>query len=179
LSKKRGKDYKESTGGIGDIEIHDEFFPAETQAKILRLMERSKWSFTGGRPPNKFWHIDGLEKEVFFKKHLFSAICEKLERLQNAKIERIYANGQTSLQYGEPHQDDGDMTLLYYPNKEWDLSWNGSLLFVEDDQIATVVPYQPNRAVLFPAQLVHYADAPSKSFDGLRLSLAYKLSLPP
>ena len=38
-----------------------------------------------------------------------------------------------------------------------------------------VVPYRPNRAVVFPSSLVHCADAPSKSFPGLRVSLAYKL----
>ena len=31
------------------------------------------------------------------------------------------------------------------------------------------------RAVVFPSSLVHCADAPSKSFPGLRVSLAYKL----
>ena len=37
------------------------------------------------------------------------------------------------------------------------------------------VSYKPNRAVLFPAKIIHYADAPSRFFNGLRISLAYKL----
>ena len=39
------------------------------------------------------------------------------------------------------------------------------------------VDYKPNRAVFFPADLVHAAEAPSAEFPGLRVSLAYKLKL--
>ena len=160
-----------------DVEVHDEFFPAETQAEILRLMERPRWSFTGGRPPNHFWHMDGLQEEPFFGQQLLGQICARLGRRFEA--ERIYANGQTALQTGAPHLDDGDMTFLYYPNPRWKVSWNGSLLFLRNGALASVVQYRPNRALLFPAGLVHYADAPSKEFPGLRVSLAYKLRLPP
>ena len=173
----------EGTGEVkGGIEVHDNFFPSETQAEILRLMERPKWSLTGGRPPNVFWHMDDLDEEPYFRNHLFQLICDRLGR--TFKIERIYANGQTALQYGEPHTDDGDVTFLYYPCPRWEFSWNGALLFLGDGdgasanrEITTTIQYKPNRAVLFPAELEHYADAPSKSFGGLRVSLAYKLRL--
>ena len=160
----------------GTIEIFDDFFSTETQHEILQLMERPKWSFTGGAPPNMFWHMDGLESEPYFRDQLFQLICKKLDRVFD--IERIYANGQTSLQYGHPHRDDGDMTFLYYPNPQWECTWGGSLLFIRKGEIARSLPYRPNRALLFPANLVHYADAPSKSFPGLRVSLAYKLRVP-
>eukprot|EP00966_Prymnesium_polylepis_P302474 6987883-Prymnesium_polylepis.3 len=79
-------------------------------------------------------------------------------------------------QSGAPHQDDGDITFLYYPNPQWDFSLNGSLFFVGNrGELDRVIQYRPNRALLFPAGLVHYADAPSKNFEGLRVSLAYKL----
>jgi hypothetical protein len=54
----------------GAVEIHDDFFEPEVQEQILRLMERPKWSFTGGRPPNLFWHMDNLEQEPFFQDYL-------------------------------------------------------------------------------------------------------------
>ena len=158
------------------IEVFDDFFPSNTQRQILRLMERPKWSFTGGRPPNSFWHMDGLEEESYFRERLFGSICERLGR--TFEIERVYANGQTSLQYGDPHKDDGDMTFLYYPNPEWHYTWNGSLFFISGGTVKRTIQYRPNRALLFPAGLMHYADAPSKSFPGLRVSLAYKLRLP-
>ena len=91
---------------------------------------------------------------------------------------RIYANGQTATQHGSPHTDDGDFTFLYYPNPRWKPQWGGALHFFDDDG-ATVhaVDYKPNRAVFFPADLVHAAEAPSDEFPGLRVSLAYKLKL--
>ena len=41
-----------------------------------------------------------------------------------------------------------------------------------------VVRYRPNRAVLFPAKILHHADAPTRHFNGLRVSLAYKFVFP-
>ena len=155
------------------IEVHDDFLPVDTQADVLLQMERARWSFTGGRPPNSFWHMDGLEAEPFFREHLFGLICERLGR--TFAVQRIYANGQTALQHGAPHVDDGDLTFLYFPNPRWRAAWNGSLHFLSGGALDAVVPYRPNRAVVFPSSLVHYADAPSKSFPGLRVSLAYKL----
>ena len=159
------------------IEIHDDFFPIETQEEILSLMERPKWSFTGGRPPNQFWHMDGLEEEPFFRQQLFGLICKQLGR--EYRIERIYANGQTAMQHGAPHVDDGDVTFLYYCNPIWRPSWKGSLRFVRQGarelEVTDVVRYKPNRALVFPAELPHYAEAPSRQFTGLRVSLAYKL----
>ena len=59
-----------------------------TQEEILRLMERPKWSFTGGRIPNQFWHMDGLEAEPFFRQKLFSRICKSLG--QEYDVVRVY-----------------------------------------------------------------------------------------
>ena len=110
------------------IEVHDDFLPVDTQAEVLLQMERARWSFTGGRPPNSFWHMDGLEAEPFFREHLFGLICARLGR--RFGVERIYANGQTALQHGAPHVDDGDLTFLYFPNPRWRAAWNGSLHFL-------------------------------------------------
>ena len=171
------------------VEVHDDFFSSETQQKILTLMERPMWSFTGGRPPNQFWHMDGLEREPYFRNNLYNAISTKLGRKFNG-VERIYANGQTAMQSGAPHIDDGDWTFLYFPNPIWRREWKGSLLFSPpgaqrrtarrpssgEPRETIAVEYRPNRAVLFPtAGRVHHAEAPSRSFTGLRVSLAFKL----
>ena len=107
---------------------------------------------------------------------------------------RIYVNGQTAGQCGYPHSDDGHLTFLYFPNLEWNIDWQGHLLFInrtsptfgskgwddwkfipdQTDEISQTISYKPNRAVFFPAHIVHYADAPHRLFNWLRMSLAYK-----
>ena len=51
----------------------------------------------------------------------------------------------------------------------------GSNIGPSDMETSRIVSYKPNRAVLFPGSIWHYADAPSRFFNGLRISLAYKL----
>ena len=82
---------------------------------------------------------------------------------------------------------------------EWKFNWGGHLTFLDiksdsedmDDQImeeinqaiyypvriTNSVTYVPNRGVLFPANIWHYAHPPHRTFDGLRVSLAYKLEI--
>ena len=99
-------------------------------------------------------------------------------------------------QCGNPHRDDGDLTFLYYPNPKWPFWWQGHLMFLnkvddppapdggsyhpsDDDDVVRTVAYKPNRAVLFQANYYHYAQAPHRKFNGLRVSLAYKFLVQP
>ena len=170
------------------IEVYDDFFSVDIHEQVFNELSTRPWTFSGGgtkanydtekygQPPlSRFWHIDFLEKEEFFNKYLFDIICQKLNKSFNYK--RIYANGQTSTQDGVPHTDDGDITLLYYPNPEWKVHYAGHLIFLDGDEIIKTVSYKPNRVVLFSSKIWHCALAPSIQFKFLRMSLAYKLLL--
>ena len=165
---------------LNDIMVYDDFFPIDIQEEIFNKIMTSGWSYTGGGGGigeegfSRFWHVDGLEKDYYFSSFLYNKICQKLN-MTFSGFERIYANGQTACQYGTPHTDDGDMTFLYYPNLEWGLTWQGGLFFIKNGEIDRTITYKPNRAVLFPAKIKHYADAPSRLYNELRISLAYKL----
>tara|TARA_B100000965_G_C19040014_1_gene519036 strand:- start:9 stop:503 length:495 start_codon:yes stop_codon:yes gene_type:complete len=160
------------------IEVYDDFFENEIQEEILNRLTEPHWGISGGThtKPEIFWHYEGLENEEYFSEYLYKKICNKLDT-EFKGFERIYANGQTAGQCGTPHYDDGDLTFLYYPLPNWDLNWQGHLIFFDDgnDEVSTIVQYKPNRAVLFSADMWHYADAPSRFYNGLRISLAYKL----
>ena len=156
-----------------EIGIYDDFFSEEIHKEIYNMLIHSnQWSFAGGDSLNRFWHIDDLEQNQFFRSYLFEIICEKPDRTFDVK--RIYCNGQTACQSGAPHSDDGDMTFLYYPNLEWEVFLGGELFFIEDDEIIKTVSYKPNRAVIFPAEIIHYAGAPHRFVPDLRISLTYK-----
>ncbi len=156
------------------INVYDNFFSEEIREEIWNLLIRPKWTpLGGGNSINSTWHMNGLEKESYFNDYLYNIICDKLEK--RYEVKRIYANGQSSGQTGNPHTDDGDFTFLYYPNPKWELDWNGHLIFSEDQKEPTrIIGYKPNRAILFPAKIMHYADAPHHYFTGFRISLAYK-----
>ena len=166
------------------IEVYDHFFDDDTRKEIFDLLMKPHWGLSGGNnnKPEIFWHYDGLEGDLhngYFTKFLYEKICKKLNR-EFKGFQRIYANGQTSGQCGTPHQDDGDLTFLYYPNPYWDINWQGHLVFLNKSienggEADRVIEYKPNRAVLFDCKTPHYADAPSRFFNGLRISLAYKL----
>ena len=159
------------------IEVYDDFFDDDTQQEIYSKLMRPNWGISGNNPGKLeiFWHYEGLENEEYFSEYLYEKICNKLDT-EFKGFERIYANGQTAGQYGTPHYDDGDLTFLYYPSPVWDTNWQGHLMFMnEADEVVRVVEHKPNRAVLFTGIIKHYADAPHRWFNGLRISLAYKL----
>ena len=162
------------------VEVFDNFFPRDIKLEIFNLLQRPKWSLTGGSNFQRFWHMENLEEEEYFSKFLFQKICNKLER--SYRFIRIYANGQSCGQCGNPHTDDGDLTFLYFPNPVWKLYYQGHLIFCENakgdpsiDEPTHIIGYKPNRAILCPANITHYADAPHRYFSGFRISLAYKL----
>ena len=159
-----------------ELKIIDNFFSENIRREIYDLLRYgSNWSFTGGREDRRLWHVDRLEEDIFFNTYLFNIICDELNK--DFSIKRIYANGQTANQCGNPHYDDGDMTFIYYPNPDWKLEDQGHLIFLKsDDEVSNVVTYKSNRAILFPSSIKHYSDAPHRLFSGLRISLAYKLS---
>jgi len=180
------------------IKVIDDFFSEEIRKQIWEYLHptRPLWALTGGDDsPNcyRFWHIDHLEKDEYFSNFLFRKIINKLgDEFKNYGVNRIYANGQTAGQPGNVHPDDGDVTFLYYPTPQWIYQWAGELIFCEcpepkglweglDENIVEsqkIVRVRPNRAVLFPAKILHHANAPSRYFGDLRVSLAYKLKKP-
>ena len=156
------------------IKVVDNFFTEEIREEIFELMVRPKWSLTGGNQFNSFWHMEELESEDYFSSFLFKKIHEKIGF--DCRVGRIYANGQTSCQGGNLHKDGNDVTFLYYPNPQWDIDWRGELIFVDENKSPyKIVEYKPNRAVWFTGDILHYVSAPDRFFNGLRVSLAYKL----
>ena len=157
------------------IQVYDDFFSEDIRAQIFSKLMEPHWHLKGGSGEDLFWHYDNLEKQEYFNKFLYELICKKLNRKFKG-IKRIYANGQTGGQCGTPHYDDGDLTFLYYPAPEWNITWQGHLIFLnEKKEGERIVFHKPNRSVLFSGKIEHYADAPIRFFNGLRISLAYKL----
>ena len=179
-----------------NVDVIDDFFSEEIHKEVYdKFIKSPQWSFTGGNNSNPFWHIDGLEKDEYFNTYLLNLIREKTGIDDSYVPSRIYTNGQTAGQCGYPHTDDGHLTFLYFPNLEWKIDWQGHLMLInktgpvykkdewedwsfksdtKSDEVSQIITYKPNRAVIFPAHIVHHADAPHRLYNWLRISLAYK-----
>lgn len=140
------------------------------------LSPRWAWGHTSNpSDQTSFWEIYDLENDPFFSEHLFNQIKEKTG--DNLQIERIYMNGQTSELHGTLHQDtkqENGRTFLIYCTPNWNPQHGGGTMFVADGETATVA-YKPNSAIYFQGNIYHCAAPISKAFNGLRVTLAFKL----
>jgi len=164
---------------LNQITVVDDFFTTDEMNNIKTKLQEPKWSFVGGGVDDidqsiksNFWHMEDLDD--YFSNYLFNKILEKYKF--SVKLLNVYANGQTASQSGVPHWDEGDLTFLLF-TENWKHHWGGNLNFCDNEEVTKVVTYKQNRGVLFPARFLHYAGAPDKIYDGLRISVAWKIKI--
>lgn len=168
------------------LEVIDALAPQDLFAQACQLGAATGWYFGHGSKAHdtgRFWkmNLDGIG--------VFDAIWlqaqQRCEQLAGAplKVIRQYANGHTYGLGGQIHVDDvrpGSYTLLYYTMEEWRQEWEGETVFYgEDGEIALSVGPRPNRAILFDSRIRHVGRAPGRTFQGLRVTVAYKLESVP
>lgn len=166
--------------------VYDNFFERSDFHKIIELTDQFRWqfghtSYDQSRPEynlcSKFWKVD-LNEDLFFSDYLLNKIQEKTK--QSFILNQVYANGHTYGLDGMYHQDgydDSVRTFLLYANPEWRNEWGGGTQFFVDKPELRHVMFEPNRAVLFPGMVYHSAAPVSRLFNGLRISIAWKLKV--
>jgi len=147
-----------------------------------------------GNDQTLFWHFN-----FDFDNPIIQNITKKIKKIigENYSIDRCYVNGQTTLQEGNVHFDANPTspkekfyTFLIYINPKWNITWGGCTVFLNqyislDGDIkffnkqnrVECIRYspQPSCGLFFPSNYLHYAEAPSKHFSGIRMTLAFKL----
>jgi SM-20-related protein len=164
------------------IQLLDGLVPGELRARAWDATSEKRWYFGNqsiGQGEPGFWKMD-LDGDPAVDA-VFAAArarCEELAR-GSLSVLRQYGNGHTYGLGGQAHADDprpGHFTLLYYPMPEWNPGWGGETVFHHPDgEIALAVLPRPGRAVFFDSRILHAARAPSRSYGGLRVTIAYKL----
>ena len=158
------------------MKIYDNFLTEQDKEYIQSIIASPKWEWgirSSDFSNNYFWKIDKLEFNSFFNPYLFNKIKELTG--DDLAIERIYMNGHTGGSYGSKHKDsefEQGRTFIIYCNPEWNIEWGGGTYFAEND---TVVNNRPYSAVYFQNNIEHCATPLSKDFNGLRVTLAFKL----
>ena len=188
---------------IDEILIIDDAFSDELNIKLNEFLLAAPWHY-GRKPhpaaPYAFWGttfyqiagFNNLEvtRELDPDAMILNEVMQQVAPKLNGKFEvlQIASNGQTYGQDGHMHQDDnkdGTYTMLVYVNTEWKIQWGGeTLLYVHGNPYQTkgnnkvdtwsVLPFS-KRVVVFNSQMVHMGSAPNRIYDGLRMSIAYKL----
>ena len=170
---------------IDSIQKYSNFFEDTDYRKILDEVSKPKWQFGHGsyhssdhrsKKGYPFW-VMGLEDNLFFTDHLLNIIKEKTN--QDYELYDVYANGHTFGTKGSFHvdwNDDRGRTFLFYANDVWDVDWGGKTMFDLGGDYYCHIP-NPNSALLFPGMIPHAAEGPTRSFIGLRITIAWKLLL--
>lgn len=186
---------------VYEIYIIDNFLPEKKAEEFnLKFFENHQWSngWNRGLDPKQEqkwnWHrsvgndlqnmydtqqyIDSLEPEI---KTLWQFTEPEIENLFGVKhvMDRYYANSHTYGLDGSMHTDDGSVTCLYYPCKNWNINWDGGTAFYnhEQDDIIEYASYKYNRMILFKANIPHKAMPVSRECYELRTSVVFKTSM--
>jgi hypothetical protein len=165
---------------MNEIKVYHNFLTPQEQTVIDDIIFQPIWRFGHGSTTgsnNPFWQIHGLETDEFFSVKLLNKIKEKTG--DDFDVERIYMNGHTAGGHGNIHtdtQDDKGRTFLIYCNQTWNPEFGGSTVFLDGDKVLSTYPY-PYSAVYFQNNIEHFAGPLSRNFNGLRVTLAFKLFL--
>jgi hypothetical protein len=165
---------------MNEIKVYHNFLTPQEQVVIDEVIKRPIWRFGHGSTPgniNAFWQIHGLETDEFFSVKLLNKIKEKTG--DDFDVERIYMNGHTAGGHGNIHTDSPlahGRTFLIYCNQTWHPEFGGSTVFLDGDRVLSTYPY-PYSAVYFQNNIEHFAGPLSRNFNGLRVTLAFKLFL--
>lgn len=182
---------------LDKIEIFDDFIDIDTVDKMYKKILNSNWVIHHSHAALKdnliFAH--DLISDKYFTETLFEKVLSKTGG--DYKIDRVYANGQYFGMPGKPHSDSSRtennesncLTFLIYINPIWDFLWGGQTFFfnryhifsdgrcktvILNDDTRVIYPI-PGRAIVFPSEIMHYAESPSKDCFDFRITVAYKL----
>lgn len=158
-----------------------DFLSEEDKEYIQKTIGKPKWEFNHTSDITRsdfirFW-IMKLNDDSFYRVKIFEKIKEITG--DDLVLERVYMNGHLSCTHGQFHNDSDEengRTFLVYCNPEWHPELGGMTCFNVDGNLQMVYP-EPWSAVYFQADQFHFAMPISKTFTGLRVTLAYKMKV--
>jgi len=170
------------------IDIYDDILEPHIAELISAEMKNIRWSYyyhSTKIEPGYHWHIFCGKDEEEVRQNgyeLFLPIWEAAYNILPEKFEiegwkRLYANAHTFGVEPNIHTDDGDFTMIYYPQLDWDIKYGGGTFIYKEDGVTvdTVAEYRGNRLLVFDARLPHQAQPVAKNCLELRTCIVFKL----
>tara|TARA_Y100000590_G_scaffold469959_1_gene660959 strand:+ start:1737 stop:2381 length:645 start_codon:yes stop_codon:yes gene_type:complete len=170
------------------IEIWDNALSEKLAKDIHDLMRMQHWKY--GHKSDKtigtqrYWHMDICESPEDLPKVAGPALTQLWQVIQSrylaplsiSKFHRVYANAHTYGCHGEVHIDDGDYTVMYYPNLNWDPLHFGGTQFWDNDikNVIKTATYVGNRLICFSGNVPHNAMEVHRACQELRYIIVFK-----
>ena len=152
------------------IKVIDNALPFATVESIFHTIIRLPFYYgerdSADKPPT------GLSSNLNLDHWVVKTIEQTaLEEISSLRLYRSYVNIFVPGEKLFFHTDhDQGLTVLFYPNLEYDIEQGGETSFLIDGKITGIIP-KPGRVVIFSANLIHKAN----SFrDQHRFSIALK-----
>lgn len=176
---------------LDQIVEYENLFSDRELDQIQPYVLTPRWKITNTGAENverTFWRMNLIDEKLFSDK-----IFNKIQKTINARAELqdVYFNGTTTSMASAPHIDAREHNvyiMLVYLNTEWHIQWGGQTVFLNkyfdvdaqemrgDSQIKSYFP-RFNLGLCFPGNIIHLAEAPTRDYYGLRLTLAYRFKI--
>lgn len=164
------------------IWVLDSFLPAHEHAHTYLYCGKSLYSPEHSSSPNPEERYSRLVATLTTDQILDNPLTAKFSEVATelnypAGIQRAYINLASPDTNFVEHFDDRarSLTMVYYPNVKWDVSWAGETLFFNSQrEISFASIYKPNRALFFDSRILHSARSPSNLAPAFRYTIAYK-----
>ena len=157
--------------------IYDDILEEHYAKKILNIIDNVHWSYKHQVTTvllNKHW----THTPDTWAAELFDKFGVKEE--YNAIVSNCYLIGYNHGIETQIHTDDGDLTMIYYPDLNWKSEWGGGTMIYNDDYgkgkggIDEHISYKGNRLVVFDAWRKHQGQPISKQCYELRRIVVFK-----
>lgn len=169
----------------------ENLFVHEECLKIPCLWAAADKSMRERFPMSKYWHFwngkifwsrrDGEDNSFLYEKHpsimkVWDKVKEKIFVGKKYAFFVCDLNVQTIGNEGPLHNDNGDLSILYYTNPNWKIHWDGGTAFYNEkkEDCINIVSYKAGRAVIYDASIPHKAISISKHADEVRTVLVFK-----
>ena len=158
-----------------DVKYVDSFLDKIDFKKVVDRTVNASWNIQRSISTNEehfdFLYLD-VSNEEFYNKYLFDKVKQHLDG--EYKLQRIYFNGQWSGREGNFHNDNCDVTVLFYVS-DYEYGWGGFTEIMTSSTSPTIIHPLQNRLLIFPGRIMHKGYSFSYQTCPMRISLAFKL----
>lgn len=169
----------------GDIKIIDNLLPYQYQMRLFDFTVKSK--YTTNHKSNRYGKdkistrrfASVMDKDDFSRSKLFPYIKKIANQIgQDLFITDCYIGHYSKATSSDCHVDsctENQISILIYPNNEWQDLWAGDIKFYsEDSPFHKLVDFKPGRVVVFDSTIKHKVMPLSSLAEADRFSIAIK-----